>query len=550
MTLRLTIISPATVPPGFEQTVTLGSGAISIGRAPENDLVLADPARQLSKFHCKVTAVGAGFVLTDTSSNGVFVNGSPQRVARDQSVPIAPGDVLRIGDYELKVDTMGSAQSETAQPAFGEPDRTEVGGFVPPLPDEDEPAPDDEFDLGFALADDDDDLGVSAENPFADAARLLRETAAGNQSGFDPTGLDLDDAGSGGSGGESLLPHGPEGTLYAKPMGGRSQQPSRQIPADDFDPFGDSDDAGEEWDSPPMPDNIPSEQVQFSPPAAKTSPPAAEGPAPGGAIPDDWDLDEDSAPPAPPDAGASSPFLDPPPAAADNPFTPAAAQPAPPAAQPAAPTQPQHAPPPQPSAPAGGVADSAALRAFLTGAGLGSMRLSDDAAVQMLADVGRAFRAMVGGLQEALATRAEIKEELDVSRTMIGATSNNPLKLDLSLDEGVVAMLRQPGPGFLAPVDAVNQSYRDLQAHQMATMAAMHLALRRLLEKFDPDSLAQRMDQSSLLNSLMPGARKSKYWEAYCSFYDSIAGDAESEFHEFFTKEFSKAYEEQTRKLK
>ena len=84
----------------------------------------------------------------------------------------------------------------------------------------------------------------------------------------------------------------------------------------------------------------------------------------------------------------------------------------------------------------------------------------------------------------------------------------------------------------------------------MATMAAMHLALRRLLTKFDPQALQGRLEQSSLMNSLMPGARKSKYWEVYCDFYKSIAGDAESEFHEFFTREFSIAYEEQSRKLK
>ncbi len=287
-----------------------------------------------------------------------------------------------------------------------------------------------------------------------------------------------------------------------------------------------------DWDQPPMPDSAPVEQVHFTPPPVRSTPPEQPA-APGGTlIPDDWDLeeDEDFAP-----AAGGSPFMEPPPASA---------QPAPPPA----PAAPVPAAPAQDSAV--GVADAAAMRAFLAGAGLGTMRLSDSEAIRLLTDAGRAFRALVAGLQEALATRAEIKEELDLSRTMIGPTSNNALKLELSVDEAVVAMLRHPGPGFLPPVEAIEQGFRDIQAHQMATMAAMHLALRRLLEKFDPESLARRLDQTSLISALMPGARKSKYWEVYCDFYASIAGDAESEFHEFFTREFSKAYEEQARKLK
>ena len=538
MTLRLTIISPPNVPPGFDQSFVLEGGAASIGRAPENDFVLADPSRQLSKRHCTVAVAGGAVTLTDTSSNGVFINGSPQRVPRDQSVPITSGDVLKLGDYQLKVDTEAAVQPAPG-PAFGDDDFAGdegPGGYVPPLPDEEDPRPDDEFDLGFALSDEGgDDLGMTSANPFADAARLLRETAIRRSAGFDD-----DSAGSSGDSGESLLPHGPEGTLYAKAPGTLRREQPRDEPDDSLNPFGDDDDG--DWDEPPMPDNVPSEQAQFTPPTPTPSSPAGEDG--DDIIPDDWDLE---------DEGGGSPFPDPEPSAAASPFLDPAPEPSrPQSASPAptptpVPTPP--APPPSPAA-SGGVADSAAMRAFLTGAGLGSMRLTESQAVQLMADAGQVFRALIAGLQEALATRAEIKEELDLSRTMIGASSNNPLKLDLSVDEGVVAMLRQPGPGFLAPVDAVNEGYRDVQAHQMATMAAMHLALRRLLEKFDPQTLSRRLDESSLLNSLMPGARKSKYWEVYCDFYASIAGDAESEFHEFFTKEFSKAYEEQARKLK
>lgn len=540
MTLRLTIISPPKVPPGFEQSVTLTKGAVTIGRAPENDLVLADPSRLLSKRHCTIAVAGGGYALTDTSANGVFVNGSPQRVPRDQSVPISPGDVIQLGDYEVRLDALAAT---APRPAAVLPEDDDLGGFVPPLPGDEDPVPDEEFDLGFALGDDD-ELGISGSNPFADAARLLRETTVRERPDFGIGSLGLDDDGPGDTG-ESLLPHGPEGTLYAKAVpGAGTPSPARSPRRETLNPF--EDDDGPDWDQPPMPDTLPAQNAQFTPPAAKAAPPPRPRPEAEpepGLIPDDWDLDESEfgAPPPQDD----SPFLSPSPPMPAQPVQPPPARP-----QAAPPPPPRPAPPASPPPAAAGVADAAAMRAFLAGAGLGAMRLSDAEATRLLNEAGRAFRALVAGLQEALATRAEIKEELDVSRTMIGATSNNPLKLELTVDEGVVAMLRHPGPGFLPPVDAINQGFRDVQAHQMATMAAMHLALRRLLEKFDPDALARRMDQTSLISALMPGARKSKYWEVYCDFYASIAGDAESEFHEFFTREFSKAYEEQARKLK
>lgn len=526
MTLRVTIISPAKVPPGFEQAIELDEGPVAIGRAPDCDLVLADSARQLSKRHCTIALGGGGCTLTDTSANGVYVNGAAERTPRDQPVAIAPGDVLRLGEYELRLEEAG-AGAALADPM----DRTEAGAFAPPLPDEPEAGAEDDFDLGFALGGDDEDAD---SNPFADAARLMRDTPERDAPDFGAP--DDGDYSGGGSSGDSLLPHGPEGTLYAKPSGGRAR----------LDPFGSSKGLPDDWEQPPMPDNVPSEQSSFNPPNVNEPPPEAPSAGSDGGIPDDWDLDADEtfapqaeapAPPpapAPPSPAQSSPFLEPP-GQAPRPVPPPRPRPVP--AQPEA-------------APGGGLSDAAALRAFLNGVGLGSMRLTESEAVTLLAEAGRVFRTFVAGLQEALATRAEIKEELNVDRTMIGATSNNPLKLNLSVDEGVVAMLKRPGHGFLAPVEAVDQGFRDVQAHQVATMAAMHLALRRLLGKFDPDVLQRRLEQSSLMGSLMPGARKSKYWEVYCDFYASIAGDAESEFHEFFTKEFSRAYEEQSRKLK
>ena len=79
----------------------LSSGSISIGRAPGNDWVLPDPERSLSKTHCTVTEEGGRFVLTDLSTNGIFLNELQQATERDSRVVLNDGDTLRLGNYTI-----------------------------------------------------------------------------------------------------------------------------------------------------------------------------------------------------------------------------------------------------------------------------------------------------------------------------------------------------------------------------------------------------------------------------------------------------------------
>jgi type VI secretion system FHA domain protein len=112
---------------------TVERGRLTIGRGPGNGWVLQDPSRHLSKTHCVVEADGADFRLTDVSSNGVFLNGAPERLPRDRPVAVADGDEFIIGDYLIRVSTVAaltrdavaacaaSAPRGTA-PAFAEDD--------------------------------------------------------------------------------------------------------------------------------------------------------------------------------------------------------------------------------------------------------------------------------------------------------------------------------------------------------------------------------------------------------------------------------------------
>lgn len=89
-------------PTGFEsERREVTRPPFSIGRAPDNDWTLPDPGRVLSKRHCRITANGDTWLVTDTSSNGTFLNDT----SLDPGVPHAlhNGDRLMFGAYEIEV---------------------------------------------------------------------------------------------------------------------------------------------------------------------------------------------------------------------------------------------------------------------------------------------------------------------------------------------------------------------------------------------------------------------------------------------------------------
>jgi serine/threonine protein kinase len=78
----------------------LGRGKVTIGRDPENDIVIS--AKQVSRHHAYILCDQTGFSVTDIkSTNGTFINSS--LIPPKQPQPIQPGDVLGIGPVTLMV---------------------------------------------------------------------------------------------------------------------------------------------------------------------------------------------------------------------------------------------------------------------------------------------------------------------------------------------------------------------------------------------------------------------------------------------------------------
>ncbi|MBF8658747.1 type VI secretion system-associated FHA domain protein TagH [Pseudomonas putida] len=122
MALCLTITSYHKITPGQCPEMRLESGAITIGRAANNDWVLPDPERLVSSRHCVIQSKNGQYYLTDDSTNGVELVCAGIRLRRGNSEPLMDGEVIRIGEYEIqaRIDASlpGSLESEPQAHSF------------------------------------------------------------------------------------------------------------------------------------------------------------------------------------------------------------------------------------------------------------------------------------------------------------------------------------------------------------------------------------------------------------------------------------------------
>jgi type VI secretion system FHA domain protein len=187
-----------------------GDGEFSIGRGPENDWVLPDPERYLSKRHCILSLHSGTWRVVDHSTNGTFLNGDSAPIGRGHTRDLSHGDRLHLGTYEFEVrlddeavlppnPTMLNAAAAAPDALCDtKPRQDQIGGTRVPLAgglpaDYDPMAPDPALDgLGAvqgspAMLPEDWDAPATAEHPEKHAhhghphpARHSRATHAGH----------------------------------------------------------------------------------------------------------------------------------------------------------------------------------------------------------------------------------------------------------------------------------------------------------------------------------------------------------------------------------
>lgn len=179
---------------------------------------------------------------------------------------------------------------------------------------------------------------------------------------------------------------------------------------------------------------------------------------------------------------------------------------------------------------------------FSEALGVDLQGLDDEQREALAMNAAKLLRQSVSSLQQSLRTRSDLKSEMRLAQTTVQGADNNPLKHTTGSAEALTIMLRGGTPGQMPAAHAVSRAYRDLQAHQVALIAASRAAVKGMLDQLAPDQLAMRFEteNKSLINTA--GGR----WRAYTRLHHSMMKDDEWS-KKLFARDFAMAYEEQVR---
>ena len=478
ISIRVTTFQQAAAAP---LEARFGEAGGTIGRAPDNDLVLAEGDQSISRVQARIVCHGRAFAIVDQGGNATALNG--QLLVNGRESPLVPGDELRMGEYVLRVEAVDA--NPAAAPASA------VSGIPldwDPFADDDQPAVQPSSTPASQAA----ARLVAAAPVWSPPPSTAPYPSTGTPAGHGPAKL------AAGLGRVADLVAPPGAVLSWMEASGESTTtirsevpavgalPSAALPSEPSFAFGDEIDFG----------------FDFTP--AAVEPPAAPLPAPAPA-------------PAPPVSATRAAVQDwaPPPSLA-----------------------------PSSSSASAEMAELVeALREGLGLDEMpGNATTLTPALMRML---GSLVQEATRGTIELLVARAALKSEIRAEVTVIAVRENNPLKFSPSADVALGHLLGPPTPGFMEPQRAMRDAYDDLRAHQFGFLAGMRAALEGILKRFDPAELEAKLTQkTSMLSALMPNKKKAQMWEVFASLYGQISSEAADDFHRLFGREFLRAYNE------
>ncbi len=562
MSLILKVISPATLPTGQLPEFSFDTLGGSIGRKPSNDFVLIDPERFISSQHAIIECKDGDFFITDTSTNGVFINNAKRPIGTGNSQALTNGDKISIGEFQLE-SILINAQNTTDESLIPAP-------FTTPAAT---PIADDLFDFNEPLIQDN---TTSSSFNDMDPLALLGDTPSTNTLGMG--GGINDSVNSGFQSQEAPFASSPASSdtsnngFFDDIISNPHQNIPEPLPINE--PFTPPSAIPDDWDI--MGDDFSSSQPTASPavsPAAPTAPidsifsdsPLANADFPEALFPkteienttplipendnflDNFEEDDifaslsSSALPTSALPTDAQPLHNAPQTSTETPLT----------------TRPQ--PAPQSFAPTPAIASTPhnsntppnnreLLDAFIIGAGLDPAQIKTDNPKELLTKLGQLTRTSTEGLIMALRARATIKSSFRVNKTIIAPVENNPLKFSVTSEDALNIIFADDRTGYMPATEAFSEGFKDLQTHQMAMMAGMQAIIKEITLQFSPQTLERKFEPQKS-SSFIPSNKKAKNWEMYETFYKKMTDRLQDDFQNIYGEEFARAYENQVRKL-
>ena len=511
MTLTLEVISYKGAPPASPLRASIGNSGGSVGRSPDNNLPLHDQDKIISRRHGDIHYENGDFVYTDASTGGTGLCNQNRQLEKDESVVLADGDRLKIGEYELLVRIESGEPSapslfypvvDLEKPQLFEASSLESGLDLKSLLDDREPIPvlaQDAYPPRPAAIKNDSFISQPDAPPFQENFTLPDVQANsdnfGNLFGDVPVAVqavaakpdELDFLGG-------LLGDWGLATSVSSATAPLPGPPNQH---DVLEPLAE----------------IPAPAISIPQPGRPASP--AKVPTSVSPIYDHPHISF-----SPSREGVNSTSL------------------------PSAPPPDVRAVPPSPVPEDAKGADL--LQCFLEGAGLAESlaTMTQDEQIKTMRSVGQVYREMVDGMMKVLHARKMEQSMIALRQTDVTQFRRgecNPLKIFPTPEETMTEMVLQKNPAYIGPAEAVREGFTDIMNHQMAMRAGMQAAMGGFLKRVDPKTFEEMFKDGIMFQ------KKAKCWDTYSKTYPKLV---EETMDDLFGETFAEAYREQLRILR
>ncbi|WP_445222759.1 type VI secretion system-associated FHA domain protein (plasmid) [Bradyrhizobium sp. Pa8] len=569
MHLILGIIGENAQALGRNAIQTFGPEGGVIGRGLGCSWQLPDPTNTLSARHAQIAFNGIGFSVTDTSTNGVYINTIDAPLGRGNTAPLADGDTLYMASYIISVIIEQDPDGNRQQLGIKSSNAVGISGAIPavPSPSVVQKLPDvPRTAAGLLGRDADIPLDpLSAIDEYQSSSHPA--TQEGLQAVVSPQVRDLlclledevpgQDAGSAEPDLPADLPR----------MARRSSVVDTEMPS--------SRARLREPPSTPLPQAETSfdEPLHRPPALLKESRTAPSTGRPAPIIPEDLDigdlLPEGSSfgvpPPAPPREASSC--LDAPSTplqVASNPISSASAdrgllsatgasdvRPGEPRIDESAVINERAARRPidvsqvhdatriaASLSPAASSAEADELQKFWNAPGINPECPSSAQRREALAELGRAIAEMADGLQSILAAWTMVQNELHIEPAQARAGDNNAFKF-MGSGHGALREALAKDHALLPLSQSVREGFYDIKAHEVAAIAAMRAGVSNVLTHMSPQRIESHGANKGLFGTRI---NKATLWDRFVELHASMVDDIDRTVRTYIAEEFARTY--------
>jgi type VI secretion system FHA domain protein len=192
--------------------------------------------------------------------------------------------------------------------------------------------------------------------------------------------------------------------------------------------------------------------------------------------------------------------------------------------------------------------DSEALKqAFLRGAGISADAIGT-LTPELMELLGKMMNNCIQGTIDLLALRSLVKQEVKADVTVVVLRNNNPMKFFPDSQTVLTQMLRKKMPGFMEPLEAIDDAHRDLRGHQKGVVAGTKASMDKVIRRLRPERIESAL-KTNVLHSAIPFQRKAALWDLYRQQHHCVAGESQDQFKTLFGPDFLEAYEKEVNRI-